>query len=101
SKRKGRAATRGFWYAGRPREGGATLLLNKEKAAEEMSRRSHNYARFAKKMKPHSGQGQQCGGTCGGGLGVSAKACWRALPFWAGPAWAVWPRALMRGRAFR
>src|SRR5262249_14531747 len=84
----------------RPREGGANLLLDKEKAAEEMSRRSHNYARFAKKMKPHS-RGQQCGGICGGGLGVSAKACWRALPFWAGPAWAVWPRAITRGRAFR
>jgi hypothetical protein len=31
---------------------GAKPLLNKEKGAEEMSRRSHNYASIAKKMKP-------------------------------------------------
>jgi hypothetical protein len=31
--------------------------LEKEKDAEEMSRRSHNYARFAKKMKPTFGAG--------------------------------------------
>src|SRR5262249_30586052 len=104
---KSPAATPGFFNSGRRPQGGANLLLEKEKDAEEMSRRSHNYARFAKKMKPTFGQGQQCGGTCGGGLGVSAgglgvsvKACWRASPFWAGQGWGVWPRALTRGQDF-
>src|SRR5262249_41058789 len=100
-------ATPGFSIAAGRTQGGANLLLEKEKDGEEMSRRSHNYARFAKKMKPTFGQGQQCGGTCGGGLGVSAgglgvsvKACWRASPFWAGQGWGVWPRALTRGQDF-
>src|SRR5262249_12263522 len=49
------AATQDFSIESVRTQGGDNLLLEKEKDAEEMSRRSHNYARFAKKMKPRSG----------------------------------------------
>src|SRR5262249_38197236 len=72
---KARRRRRAFAMPAGRAKGGANLLLNKEKYGEVMSRRSHNYARFAKKMKPHSGRGQQCGGTCGG----STKGGWACL----------------------
>src|SRR5262249_34574217 len=56
------AATPGFSIAAGRTQGGANLLLEKEKDAEEMSRRSHNYARFAKKMKPTFGAGSAARG---------------------------------------
>jgi hypothetical protein len=58
--------------------------LEKEKDAEEMSRRSHNYARFAKKMKPTFGAGSAVRGDMRGrarrisrsrGISKSVLAC--------------------------
>jgi hypothetical protein len=53
----------------------ANSLYDKEKRIEEMSRGSHNYAWFAKKMKPQ--WGKRVGGTCAADPGdpaVSAQA---------------------------
>src|SRR5262249_44102528 len=47
------------------------------------------------------GVDQQCGGTCGGAPGASAKACWRASPFWAARRSAVWGQGSTRAKAFR